>query len=133
MLAQRWHRVVQLAYGWGWKYNVGPTCPYVNILSLAVGSITNWNQYVGPTCGRCTQLVSCFNMTELRRVHYVGPTLDQRMPATLVLDKSCGKLYVDPTLGHYTLVTWFYHDQVALGALRWTKIGPTHACQFGFG
>ena len=24
MLGQRWHRVVRLAYGWGWKYNVGP-------------------------------------------------------------------------------------------------------------
>ena len=25
MLGQRWHMVVRLAYGWGWKYNVGPT------------------------------------------------------------------------------------------------------------
>ena len=24
MLGQRWHRVVRLAYGWGWEYNVGP-------------------------------------------------------------------------------------------------------------
>ena len=24
MLGQRWQRVVRLAYGWGWKYNVGP-------------------------------------------------------------------------------------------------------------
>ena len=62
-------------------------CPNVNILSLAVGSITSWNQYVGPTLGRCTP-VAYFNMTELRLVHYVGPTLDQRMPATLVFDKS---------------------------------------------
>ena len=27
MLGQRWHRVVRLAYGWSWKYNVGPTLP----------------------------------------------------------------------------------------------------------
>ena len=27
MLGQRWYRVVRLAYGWGWKYNVGPTLP----------------------------------------------------------------------------------------------------------
>ena len=27
MLGQRWHSVVRLAYGWGWKYNVGPTLP----------------------------------------------------------------------------------------------------------
>ena len=25
MLGQRWHRVVRLAYGWGWEYNDGPT------------------------------------------------------------------------------------------------------------
>ena len=74
MLDQRWHRVVRLAYGWSWKYNVGQHCPYVNILSLAVGSITSWNQYVGPTLDQCTP-VTCFNMTELRWVHYVGPTL----------------------------------------------------------
>ena len=50
-------------------------CSYVNILSsLAVGSITSWNQYVGPTLGQCTP-VACFNMTELRWMHYVGPTL----------------------------------------------------------
>ena len=69
-------------------------CPYVmyaNILSLAVGSISSWNQYVGPTLGQCTT-VTCFNMTELRWVHYVGPTLDQRMPATLVLDNSLLKI-----------------------------------------
>ena len=60
-------------------------CPNVIILSLAVGSITSWNQYVGPTLGQYTP-VAYFNMTELRWVHYVGPTLDQRMPATLVFD-----------------------------------------------
>ena len=27
MLGHRWHRVVRLAYGWGWEYNVGPTLP----------------------------------------------------------------------------------------------------------
>ena len=61
-------------------------CPNVNILSLAVGSITSWNQYVGPTLGQCT-LVAYFNTTELRWVHYVGPTLDKHMPANLVFDK----------------------------------------------
>ena len=46
-------------------------CPYVNILSLAVGLITSWNQYVGPTLGQCTP-VACFNTSELRLVHNVG-------------------------------------------------------------
>ena len=27
MLGQRWYSVVRLAYGWGWRYNVGPTLP----------------------------------------------------------------------------------------------------------
>ena len=27
MLGQHWHKVVRLAYGWGWEYNVGPTLP----------------------------------------------------------------------------------------------------------
>ena len=31
-------------------------------------------------------------MTELRWVHYVGPTLDQSIHATLVLDKSLLKI-----------------------------------------
>ena len=81
-------------------------CPNVNILSLAVGSITSWNQYVGPMLGQCTP-VAYFNMSELSWVHYVGPTLDQRMPATLVFDKSGGKCYVDPTLGQCTPATCF--------------------------
>ena len=55
-------------YGWP-MVGVGSTtlvqhCPYVNNLSLAVGSITGWNQYVGPTLGQCTPM-ACFNMTEL--------------------------------------------------------------------
>ena len=74
MLGQRWHRVVRLAYDWSWKYNVGQHCPYVNILSSAVGSITSWNQYVVLTLGQCTS-VACFNMTELCWVHCVGPNI----------------------------------------------------------
>ena len=48
-----------------------------------------WKYYVDPTLGQCTP-ATCFNMTELRWVHYVyvGPTLDQSMHATLVLDNS---------------------------------------------
>ena len=84
MLGQRWHMVVTA----GWPMvGVGSTtlahhCPYVNILSLAVGSITSWNQYVGPTLGQCTP-VACFNMTELRWVHYVRITLAHRNMCTL--------------------------------------------------
>ena len=94
-------------------------CPNVNILSLAVGSITSWNQYVGPTLGQCTP-VAYLNKSELRWVHFVGPTLDQRMPATLVFDKSGGKCYVDPTLGLCTPVTCFNMTE-----LRWVHfVGP---------
>ena len=46
---------------------------------------------IGPMLGPCTP-VACFIMTELRWVHYVGPTLDQRMSANLVLDKSLLKI-----------------------------------------
>ena len=105
-------------------------CPYVNILSLTVGSISSRNQYVGPTVGQCTP-VTCFNMTELRWVHYVGPTMDQRLPATLVLDKRCWKYYVGPTLGHCTPATCFNMTE-----LHWVHyVGPTldHACHFGLG
>ena len=49
--------------------------------------------YVDPTLGQCTP-ATCFNMTELRWVHFVGPKLDQRMPANLVLDKSLLKILV---------------------------------------
>ena len=69
-------------------------CPYVNILSLAVGSITSWNQYVGQALGQCT-LVACFNMTELRWVHYVGPTLAHSNMNTLT---HCWLKGVGPTL-----------------------------------
>ena len=123
-------------------------CSYVNILSLAVGSITSWNQYVGPTLGQCAP-VACFKMTELRWVHYVGPTLDQRMPVTLVWDKSCGKYYVDPTLGQCTPATcfnmtelrWVHYvgpkldqrmpanlvlDKSLLKILRWPNVGPMY-------
>ena len=48
-------------------------CPYVNILLLVVGSISSWNQYIGPTFDQCTT-VTCFNMAELRWVQYVRPT-----------------------------------------------------------
>ena len=122
--------------------------PYVNILSLAVGSISSWNQYVGPTLGQCTSVtvgcitldqhwtnvclplwfwitvcwkyyvdptlgqctpVTYFNRTELRWVYYVGPTLDQRMPATLVLDKSLLKILRWPNVGPmywWLVLTW---------------------------
>ena len=60
-------------------------------------------------------------MTELRWLHYVGPTLDQRMPATLVLDKSCWNQYVGPTLGQCTPATCFNMTE-----LRWVHyVGPT--------
>ena len=49
--------------------------------------------YVDPTLGQCTT-ATCFRMTELRWVHFVGPKLDQRMPANLVLDKSLLKILV---------------------------------------
>ena len=82
-----WANVGIWSYGWPMvrveSTTLAQHCPNVNILSLAVGSITSWNQYVGPTLGQCTPM-AYFNMTELRWVHYVGPTLDQRMPATLV-------------------------------------------------
>ena len=69
--------------------------------------------------GQCTP-VACFNMTELRWVHNVGPTLDQRMPATLVFDKSCGKCNVDLTLGQCTPATCFNMTE-----LRWVYfVGP---------
>ena len=69
--------------------------------------------------GQCTP-VAYFNMTELRWVHYVGPTLDRRMPATLVFDKSGGKCYVDPTLGQCTPATCFNMTE-----LRWVYfVGP---------
>ena len=106
-------------------------CPYVNILSLAVGSISSWNQYVGPTLGQCTP-VTCFNMTRLRWVHYVGPTLDQRMPATLVFDNSLLKKLRWPNVGPMYIGDLFWYDRVALGALRWANIEPTYACHFGF-
>ena len=94
-------------------------CPNVNILLLAVGSITCWNRYVGPTLGQCTP-VAYFNMTELRWVHYVGPTLDQRMPATLVFDKSGGRCYGDRTLGQCTPATCFNMTE-----LHWVHfVGP---------
>ena len=66
-------------------------------ITLAVGSITSWNQYVGPTLGQCTP-VACFNITDLRWVHYVWPSLDQRMPANLVLDKSLSKILLWPNV-----------------------------------
>ena len=59
-------------------------------------------------------------MTELRWVHCVGPTLDQRMPATLVFDKSGGKCNVDPTLGQCTPATCFNMTE-----LHWVHfVGP---------
>ena len=107
-------------------------CPYINILSLAVGSISSWNQYVGPTLGQCTP-VTCFNMTRLRWVHYVGPALDQRMSATLVLDNSLLKILRWPNVGPMYTSDLFWYDRVALGALRWANIGPKYACHFDFG
>ena len=95
-------------------------CPYVNILSLAVGSISSWNPYVGPTLGQCTP-VSCFNMTRLRWVHYIGPTLDQRMPATLVLDNSLLKILRWPNVGPMYTGACFNMTR-----LRWVHyVGPT--------
>ena len=75
-----WAKVGIWLYGWP-IVGVGSTtlaqhCPYVNILSLAVGWMSSWNQYVGPTLGQCTTM-TCINMTEMRWVHYIGPTLDQ--------------------------------------------------------
>ena len=61
--------------------------PFVNILSLAVGSISSWNEYAGPTLGHCIP-ETCLNMTELRWAHCVGPTLDQSTRATLFLGES---------------------------------------------
>ena len=56
----------------------------------------------------------------MRWVHYVGLTLDQRMPATLVFDKSVGKCYVDPRLGQCTPATCFNMIE-----LRWVHfVGP---------
>ena len=93
--------------------------------------------------------VACFNMTDLNWVHYVWPTLDQRMPATLVYDKSCGKYYVDPTLGqcspatcfNMTVLRWAHYvgpkldqrmpvnlvlDKSLLKILRWPNAGPIY-------
>ena len=96
-------------------------CPYVNILSLAVGSITSWNQYVGPTFGQCTPVV-CFNMTDLRWVHYVGPTLAYSNTCTLTL---CWLQGVGPTLflliGPFNALTcWLY-----VVPSCWHKVRPT--------
>ena len=119
-----WANVGIRLYGWP-MVGVGSTtlaqhCPYVNILSLAVGSISSWNQYVGPTLGQCTP-VTCFHRTRLRWEHYVGPTLDQRMPATLFWITVCWKYYVGPTLSQCTPVTWFN-----ITRLRWVHyVGPT--------
>ena len=77
-------------------------CPYVNILSLAVGSITSWNQYYGPTLGQCTT-VACFDMAELRWVHYVGPTLAHSNTCTLT---HCWFKGVDPTVFCSSAFKW---------------------------
>ena len=94
MLGQRWHMVVRLAYGWVGSTTLAHYCPYVNILSLAVGSITSWNQYLDPTLGQCTPM-ACFNMTELRWVHYYGPTLAHSNMCTLT---HCWLKGIGPTL-----------------------------------
>ena len=58
-------------------------------VTLVLDSCGKYN--VGSMLGPCTP-ATCFNMTELRWVHYVGLKLDQRMPANLVLDKSLLKI-----------------------------------------
>ena len=99
-----WANVGIGKYGWP-MVGVGSTmliqhCPYVNILSLAVGSIASWNQYVGPTLGQCTP-VACFNMTEFGWVHYVGPTLAHSNTCTLT---HCWLKGVVPTILHLQFV-----------------------------
>ena len=148
MLGQRWHRVKRLAYVRVGSTTLAQNCPYVSILSFAVGSIPCWNQYLGPTFGQCTPF-TCFNITELRWVHYFGPTVDQRMPATLGWITVCWTYYVDPTLGQCTPVTcfnmtelrWLHYvwptldqrmpatlvlDNSLLKILRWPNVGQMH-------
>ena len=72
-------------------------------------------------------------MTELRWMHYVGPTLDQCMPATLVLDNSLLQILRGPNVRPMYTGELFQYDRVALGALRWADIGQTYACHFSFG
>ena len=157
-LGQHWTNVCLPLWFWitvCWKYYNGPTlgqCTPVYVLTWldCVGCITLgqhwtnvciplwfwmtacWKYYVDPTLGQCTP-VMCFNMTELRWVHYVGPTLDQSMHATLVLDDSLLRILRWSNVGPMYTGDLFKHDRVALGALRWANIGPTYACHFGFG
>ena len=61
--------------------------------------------------------MTCINMTEMRWVHYIGPTLDQHTRAILLLDE----YYVDPTSGQCLSATYFNMTE-----LRWVHyVGPT--------
>ena len=51
--------------------------------------------------------VASEEVTELRWVHYVGQTSDQRMPATLVLDNSLLKILRWPNVGPMYTVELF--------------------------
>ena len=111
-LAQRWANVHR------WLVITGLNCVgYITLgqhwtnvcLPLWFWIKVCWKYYVGQMSGQCTP-VTCFSMTELRWAHYVGPTLDQGMPATLVLDKSLLRI-----------LRW---PKSLLRILRWPNVGP---------